>query len=264
MKNLVTIANGKIEYFFHKVERPESPVIVMLHEGLGALSLWRDFPKKLSNILNCSIFVYSRHGYGYSDFIDEEFDTQYMHREAISILPQLLSHFEINNPILYGHSDGASIALIHASVANTRVKGLILEAPHVFVENISLDGVKAARDAFEKGGLKESLAKHHCKPERIFRYWSNIWLSSNFLNWNIVSCVSDIRCPTLLIQGEQDAYGTLSQIDTIMKNIPSNCEKKILPAIGHSPHRETSELVLQSVQSFINRNINAPTSIIER
>ena len=264
MKNLVTIANGKIEYFFHKVERPESPVIVMLHEGLGALSLWRDFPKKLSNILNCSIFVYSRHGYGYSDFIDEEFDTQYMHREAISILPQLLSHFEINNPILYGHSDGASIALIHASVANTRVKGLILEAPHVFVENISLDGVKAARDAFEKGGLKESLAKHHCKPERIFRYWSNIWLSSNFLSWNIVSCVSDIRCPTLLIQGEQDAYGTLSQIDTIMKNIPSNCEKKILPAIGHSPHRETSELVLQSVQSFINRNINAPTSIIER
>jgi pimeloyl-ACP methyl ester carboxylesterase len=187
-----------------------------------------------------------------------------MHREAISILPQLLSHFEINNPILYGHSDGASIALIHASVADTRVKGLILEAPHVFVENISLDGVKAARDAFEKGGLKESLAKHHCKPERIFRYWSNIWLSSNFLSWNIVSCVSDIRCPTLLIQGEQDAYGTLSQIDTIMKNIPSNCEKKILPAIGHSPHRETSELVLQSVQSFINRNINAPTSIIER
>jgi pimeloyl-ACP methyl ester carboxylesterase len=264
MKNLVTIANGKIEYVFHKVERPGAPVIVMLHEGLGALSLWRNFPKKLSDILNCSVFVYSRHGYGYSDFIDEEFDTQYMHREAISILPQLLSHFEINNPILYGHSDGASIALIHASLADTRVKGLILEAPHVFVENISLDGLKAARDAFEKGGLKESLAKHHCEPERIFRYWSNIWLSSNFLSWNIVSCVSDIRCPTLLIQGEQDAYGTLSQIDTIMKNIPSNCEKKILPAIGHSPHRETSELVLQSVQSFINRNINAPTPIIER
>jgi pimeloyl-ACP methyl ester carboxylesterase len=264
MKNLVTIANGKIEYVFHKVERPGASVIVMLHEGLGALSLWRNFPKKLSDILNCSVFVYSRHGYGYSDFIDEEFDTQYMHREAISILPQLLSHFEINNPILYGHSDGASIALIHASLADTRVKGLILEAPHVFVENISLDGLKAARDAFEKGGLKESLAKHHCEPERIFRYWSNIWLSSNFLSWNIVSCVSDIRCPTLLIQGEQDAYGTLSQIDTIMKNIPSNCEKKILPAIGHSPHRETSELVLQSVQSFINRNINAPTPIIER
>ena len=176
MKNLVTIANGKIEYVFHKVERPEAPVIVMLHEGLGALSLWRDFPKKLSDILNCSVFVYSRHGYGYSDFIDEEFDTQYMHREAISILPQLLSYFEINNPILYGHSDGASIALIHASLADTRVKGLILEAPHVFVENISLDGLKAARDAFEKGGLKESLAKHHCEPERIFRYWSNICL----------------------------------------------------------------------------------------
>ncbi|MDG1275176.1 MAG: alpha/beta hydrolase [Alphaproteobacteria bacterium] len=264
MKNVVTIENGRIEYLFHKVKRPEAPVIVMLHEGLGTLSLWRDFPKKLSSLLNCSVLVYSRHGYGYSDFINEEFDTQYMHREALSILPQLLSHFEITDPILYGHSDGASIALIHASAADTRVKGLILEAPHVFVENISLDGLKAARDAFEKGELKASLAKHHCEPEKIFRYWNNIWLSPSFLGWNIVSCVSDIRCPTLLIQGEQDAYGTLSQVDTIMRNISSNCEKKILPAIGHSPHRETSELVLQSVQSFINRNINAPNSIIER
>ena len=160
--------NGRIEYLFHKVKRPEAPVIVMLHEGLGTLSLWRDFPKKLSSLLNCSVLVYSRHGYGYSDFINEEFDTQYMHREALSILPQLLSHFEITDPILYGHSDGASIALIHASLADTRVKGLILEAPHVFVENISLDGLKAARDAFEKGGIKRKSGKAPLRARKDF------------------------------------------------------------------------------------------------
>jgi pimeloyl-ACP methyl ester carboxylesterase len=257
MKNLVTIADGRIEYSFYELNRPAAPTIVMLHEGLGALSLWRDFPRKLSNLINCSVFVYSRHGYGQSDFINSEFDTQYMHEEALYILPQILDHFEISNPILYGHSDGASIALIHASSADSQVTGLILEAPHVFVEEISLDGLKGAKKAFEQGGLKASLAKHHRKPEMIFRYWNNIWLSPEFLTWNIASCLSNIQCPALLIQGETDAYGTLSQIDTIEKNVSGSCETKILPNIGHSPHRENPELVLRSIQQFISKNINA-------
>ena len=256
MRNLVTIADGRIEYSFYEVKRPVAPTIVMLHEGLGALSLWRDFPRKLSNLINCSVFVYSRHGYGQSDFINDEFDTQYMHREALHILPQILNHFEISNPILYGHSDGASIALIHTSSADTQIVGLILEAPQVVVEEISLDGLNGAKKAFEQGGLKASLAKHHQKPEMIFRCWNNIWLSPEFLTWNIVPCLSNIQCPTLLIQGEEDAYGTLSQLDTIEKNISGRCEKKIMPAIGHSPHRENPELVLRSIQQFISKNIN--------
>ena len=257
MKNLVTIANGRIEYSFYKVKRPAAPTIVMLHEGLGALSLWRDLPRKLSNLIDCSVFVYSRHGYGQSDFINSKFNAKYMHKEALNILPKILNHFDISNPILYGHSDGASIALIHASSADTGIMGLILEAPHVFVEEISLNGLKDAKKAFEQGGLKAGLAKHHREPEMIFRCWNNIWLSPEFLTWNIVSCLSNIQCPALLIQGETDAYGTLSQLDTIEENVSGICEKKILPNIGHSPHRENPKLVLRSIQQFISKNINA-------
>jgi pimeloyl-ACP methyl ester carboxylesterase len=257
MKNLVTIANGRIEYSFYKVKRPAAPTIVMLHEGLGALSLWRDLPRKLSNLIDCSVFVYSRHGYGQSDFINSKFNAKYMHKEALNILPKILNHFDISNPILYGHSDGASIALIHASSADTGIMGLILEAPHVFVEEISLNGLKDAKKAFEQGGLKAGLAKHHREPEMIFRCWNNIWLSPEFLTWNIVSCLSNIQCPALLIQGETDAYGTLSQLDTIEKNVSGICKKKILPNTGHSPHRENPKLVLRSIQQFISKNINA-------
>ena len=257
MKNLVTIADGRIEYSFYEVKRPTAPTIVMLHEGLGALSLWRDLPRKLSNLINCSVFVYSRHGYGQSDFINSKFNAKYMHKEALNILPKILNHFDISNPILYGHSDGASIALIHASSADTGIMGLILEAPHVFVEEISLNGLKDAKKAFEQGGLKAGLAKHHREPEMIFRCWNNIWLSPEFLTWNIVSCLSNIQCPALLIQGETDAYGTLSQLDTIEKNVSGICKKKILPNTGHSPHRENTKLVLRSIQQFISKNINA-------
>ena len=257
MKNLVTIADGRIEYSFYEVKRPTAPTIVMLHEGLGALSLWRDLPRKLSNLINCSVFVYSRHGYGQSGFINSKFNAKYMHKEALNILPKILNHFDISNPILYGHSDGASIALIHASSADTGIMGLILEAPHVFVEEISLNGLKDAKKAFEQGGLKAGLAKHHREPEMIFRCWNNIWLSPEFLTWNIVSCLSNIQCPALLIQGETDAYGTLSQLDTIEKNVSGICEKKILPNTGHSPHRENPKLVLRSIQQFISKNINA-------
>ena len=257
MKNLVTIADGRIEYSFYEVKRPTAPTIVMLHEGLGALSLWRDLPRKLSNLINCSVFVYSRHGYGQSDFINSKFNAKYMHKEALNILPKILNHFDISNPILYGHSDGASIALIHASSADTGIMGLILEAPHVFVEEISLNGLKDAKKAFEQGGLKAGLAKHHREPEMIFRCWNNIWLSPEFLTWNIVSCLSNIQCPALLIQGETDAYGTLSQLDTIEKNVSGICKKKILPNTGHSPHRENPRLVLRSIQQFISKNINA-------
>ena len=257
MKNLVTIADGRIEYSFYEVKRPTAPTIVMLHEGLGALSLWRDLPRKLSNLINCSVFVYSRHGYGQSDFINSKFNAKYMHKEALNILPKILNHFDISNPILYGHSDGASIALIHASSADTGIMGLILEAPHVFVEEISLNGLKDAKKAFEQGGLKAGLAKHHREPEMIFRCWNNIWLSPEFLTWNIISCLSNIQCPALLIQGETDAYGTLSQLDTIEKNVSGICKKKILPNTGHSPHRENPKLVLRSIQQFISKNINA-------
>ena len=257
MKNLVTIADGRIEYSFYEVKRPTAPTIVMLHEGLGALSLWRDLPRKLSNLINCSVFVYSRHGYGQSDFINSKFNAKYMHKEALNILPKILNHFDISNPILYGHSDGASIALIHASSADTGIMGLILEAPHVFVEEISLNGLKDAKKAFEQGGLKAGLAKHHREPEMIFRCWNNIWLSPEFLTWNIVSCLSNIQCPALLIQGETDAHATLSQLDTMEKNVSGICKKKILPNTGHSPHRENPKLVLRSIQQFISKNINA-------
>ena len=255
--SFVVIDGVSVEVYTAAADGPDRRPLVMLHEGLGCVALWRDLPDRLAAATGRKVIAYSRHGYGQSDFINSKFNVKYMHKEALNILPKILNQFDISNPILYGHSDGASIALIHASLADTEIMGLILEAPHVFVEEISLDGLKGAKKAFEQGRLKAGLAKHHREPEMIFRCWNNIWLSPEFLTWNIVSCLSNIQCPALLIQGETDAYGTLSQLDTIEKNVSGICKKKILPNTGHSPHRENPKLVLRSIQQFISKNINA-------
>ncbi|MBH68213.1 MAG: alpha/beta hydrolase [Rhodospirillaceae bacterium] len=246
-----SILGGEIEYSYIASSKGDNATIVLLHEGLGSLSTWKNFPDLVHYKTGCAVLAYSRHGYGNSSFVKTAFDICYMHQEALEVLPKLLDDLEITNPILYGHSDGASIALIHTGGLKRVVRAIILEAPHVFVESISINGIKEAKKAFENGPLKSSLAKHHADPDSTFANWSNAWLNPDFLNWNIESYLEHIKCPTLLIQGRNDAYGTLRQIDAIETGVRGICAKIVLDDTGHSPYREATEAVLSTVNNFI-------------
>jgi pimeloyl-ACP methyl ester carboxylesterase len=223
----VTIDGTDLEYTFHAAPSPGAPVIVFLHEGLGCVSLWRDFPARLAAATRCSALVYSRHGYGRSAIVSQGFEPDYMHREALETLPALLDHFEIEDPVFHGHSDGASIALIYAGNTGRPVRGLIVEAPHVFVEAESIAGLETAKQAFETGALKEGLARHHADAERTFRAWHDAWRDPRFLAWNIEVSLPAIRAPVLMIQGAADAYGTLAQLDAIEAGTAGRCERLV-------------------------------------
>ena len=250
-KSTVTINGVDLETAFLEGEGPDAPVIVFLHEGLGSLSIWRDFPARLAAATGCGALVYSRYGYGCSTVCEAGFGPDYMHREALESLPALLDHFTIANPILYGHSDGASISLVHTGGSGRPVRALVVEAPHVFVEPESLAGLDMARDAFENGGLKDSLARHHANAERTFRAWNNVWRGLAFRDWNIEEYLPAITAPILMVQGEGDAYGTLAQLDAIEAGVSGACERLILDGCGHSPHRERADAVLQAGAGFI-------------
>jgi pimeloyl-ACP methyl ester carboxylesterase len=249
---VVTIDGIDLEAAFHVAEDPGAPVIVFLHEGLGSLSIWRDFPSRLASAAGCGALVYSRYGYGRSTVCETGFEPDYMHREALETLPALLDHFEILNPILYGHSDGASIALIHAGDSGRPVRGLIVEAPHVFVEAESLVGLDMARDAYENQGLKESLARHHTDAARTFSDWHTVWGSQGFRDWNLEGYLPSIESPVLMVQGAEDAYGSLDQLDAIERGVSGPCEREILSPCGHSPHREVADRVLDRAVGFIS------------
>ena len=248
---ITTILGGEIEYNYIASSIDDAATIVLLHEGLGSLSTWKNFPDLVHHKTGCAVLAYSRHGYGHSTFGKTAFDICYMHQEALEVLPKLLDDLEITYPILYGHSDGASIALIHTGGLKRAVRAIILEAPHVFVESISINGIKAAKKAFDNGPLKSSLTKHHADPDSSFANWSNAWLNPDFLDWNIESYLENIKCPALLIQGRNDAYGTLRQIDAIETGVRGKCDKIVLDDIGHSPHREATGDVLNTINNFI-------------
>ena len=247
----VEILGGVLEYIYILGEK-DLPTLVMLHEGLGSISTWKEFPKQVSNTIQNPILLYSRHGYGASSFIKQRFCSSYMHDEALKVLPALISRLKIGRVILYGHSDGASIAAIFAgSRPTTTIEGVILEAPHVFVEEISIEGIKMAKLAFENGKLKLGLKNHHNDPDRTFKAWSEAWLDPNFLNWNIQDYVRNISAPVLLIQGENDAYGSLKQLDAIESDLKVECSRIVLKGKGHSPHKEEPASVLHALKIFI-------------
>ncbi len=248
----VTVAQARLEVAWLDRPHRNAPVIVFLHEGLGSRSLWRDYPWRLAAATGCGALVYSRRGYGSSTPHPGPLGTDYLHREATGTLPALLERYGIARPILYGHSDGASIALIHAGDSGAGVTALVLEAPHVFVEDISLDGVRAARAAFRTGELRDRLARHHTDPELTFRAWCDAWLDPAFAAWNIVACLGRITAPALLVQGEQDAYGTLRQLDAIARGLRGPSRRLVIPDCGHAPHREAPDLVLGTAGRFLD------------
>jgi len=220
----------------------------MLHEGLGSVAMWRDFPEQLAHATDCGVLVYSRYGHGKSERLAEKRCVDFMHHEAKVVLPELLRQFEIHRPILLGHSDGGSIALIYAGTWPEQVRALVLEAPHVFVEDVSIRSITAIRRLYESSDLPQKLARYHDHVDETFRGWNDIWLDPNFRNWNIEEYLAAITCPTLVIQGEDDEYGTLAQVETIQHRVPAT-RTLILPRCGHSPHRDQPSLTLGAISN---------------
>jgi pimeloyl-ACP methyl ester carboxylesterase len=223
--------------------------LVFLHEGLGSVSLWRDFPDKVARRLGCRALIYSRRGYGKSDPLDGPREPDFMHREALDVLPRLLAHVRIEKPLLIGHSDGASIALIHA--ASHAVAGAVLMAPHVYVEDVSVASIEKITQVYETTDLRARLQKHHAHVDDAFMGWSRIWRDPRFRAWSLLEEAARVTCPLLLIQGRDDEYGTLAQIEAIARATKGPAERLILEACGHAPHRDQDAAVIDAVCVFM-------------
>jgi pimeloyl-ACP methyl ester carboxylesterase len=224
------------------------PTLVFLHEGLGSVELWRDFPDRLAVATGRRALIYSRAGHGRSDVPQEPRTPRFMHDEALDVLPALLRRHGVERPVLVGHSDGASIALIHAS--QHPVDALVLLAPHVFVEDLSVASIAEARDAFETTDLGERMGRYHRDAERTFRLWNDIWLAPEFRAWNIEDVLPGVTAPALLIQGEHDQYGTLAQVEAVRDGMAGPAELVVLPC-QHAPHLEAPEETLEAATGFV-------------
>jgi pimeloyl-ACP methyl ester carboxylesterase len=243
----------RLEYAWVGTTRADAPVIVFLHEGLGSLAMWKDFPQALCAAAGARGLVFSRYGYGRSTPrpAAEKWRVDFMHAQAEHALPALFAKVGLDRPAwLYGHSDGGSIALLYAAAFPERVAGLVVVAPHVFVEDVSVASIETARVAFATTDLRQRLARYHDDPDSAFGGWNEIWLDPAFRAWNIEDCLPRIRCPVLAVQGEDDEYGTMAQIDAIGRRVPHARLLK-LAACGHSPHRDQPERVIAAVADFL-------------
>jgi pimeloyl-ACP methyl ester carboxylesterase len=236
----------RLETLRIRARNPELPAIVMLHEGLGSVAHWKDFPFVLAEITGSAVFVYSRYGHGGSEVLAEPRSIDYMHHEARVVLPWILGKAGIERPVLFGHSDGASIALIYAGMFSDSPAALILEAPHVFVEEITVANIAQAREAYQTTDLPQKLGRYHANVDSLFRGWNDIWLDPAFRAWNIESYLERIRCPVLVLQGAQDEYGTAKQIDAIQRRIPK-AQAILFENCRHAPHRDCREATLTAI-----------------
>ncbi|NYT66370.1 alpha/beta hydrolase [Alcaligenaceae bacterium] len=247
-----------IEYQWINPELTTADLIIFLHEGLGSISMWRDWPAQLCQAAQCRGLVYSRYGYGQSTprSADKLRNIDYLHIEAQQALPAFLQAMGLQDqrPILFGHSDGGSIALIYAASHPDAVKAIMVAAPHIFVEDITLEGIVAARELASTTDLIEKLGRHHRNPSTVFSSWNDTWLTDQFRDWNIEALLPQIQCPLLAIQGDNDEYGTLEQIQGIKRLAPQT-QLCILPDCGHSPHREQATALNVAITDFL-KNIS--------
>lgn len=243
-----------IEYQWIAPERTDRPVIVFLHEGLGSISMWRDWPALVCAAAGCRGLMYSRYGYGRSTPRprDEPRGTDYLHVQAHDALPALLTALGLANEqtILFGHSDGGTIALLYAALFPDSPLAIAVAAPHIFVEDITLQGIREARDAYRSTDFPARLARHHIDGDSVFEAWVDVWLSPQFRDWNIEAFLDDIRCPVLAIQGINDEYGTLEQIRGIARRVPGTRLLEI-PDCGHSPQRDQPDAVIKGLRNFL-------------
>ena len=246
----------RIEYAWVGSADSAAPLMVFLHEGLGSLSMWRDFPQRLCAALGMRGLVYSRPGYGRSTPrpAEEALNTDFMHRQAQEVLPALLDALGVDTatdkPWLLGHSDGGSIALLYAAHFAQRMAGAIVLAPHILVEDLSVSSIAKARTAYLETDLRQRLSRHHDDPDSAFWGWNDIWLRPDFRHWSIESEISAIACPLLAVQGLDDEYGTLEQIRGIARRVPQT-QLLELPDCGHSPHRDQPDKLIAAISAFI-------------
>ncbi|HUE89274.1 MAG TPA: alpha/beta hydrolase [Vicinamibacterales bacterium] len=245
----LTVAGRQIEAAWWGGESTLIP-LVLLHEGLGSVSTWRDFPDALAERTGRRVMAYSRFGHGHSDPPSAPHTVRFMHDEA-RLLPVVLDAAGVDRAHFVGHSDGGSIALIFAAAHADRVETLLLEAPHVFVEELSVASVQHRAAAFRETELRTRLARHHRHVDVAFSGWSDVWLDPEFRTWNLESLLPAISCPILLIQGEQDEYGTVGQLDAIEQQVRGPVERLVLPDCGHRPHRDQRGLVLSAMTTFL-------------
>ena len=282
---LIRIADKQLEYEWYGPKPGEAPTLVFLHEGLGCVAMWRDFPERLAAQTGCGALVYSRAGYGKSDPIELPRPVGFMHEEALVALPQVLDAFAIRETILVGHSDGGSISLIHTGATSdqnfhhedtkntktadnnrdegnirkpsalrtkTLIRALILEAPHVFVEEVGLESIRAIAAEYAAGELRKRLERYHGRNiDATFRGWNDVWLNPEFESWNIEEHLRQIRVPVLLIQGADDQYGTREQVRKIEDGCRGSVRTVMLAACGHSPHLDQPERTLAEMKGFV-------------
>lgn len=245
-----------IEFQWVGIRDPKAPVVIFLHEGLGSVAMWRQFPEALCKATGCRGLVYSRPGYGQSTPrpADELWDMDYMHQQAYEVLPRLMEQLNINptrdRVWLIGHSDGGSIALLYAARYGESLAGAIVLAPHIMVEDITVESIQKARQAYLTTNLREKLGRYHQDPDSAFWGWNRIWLDPRFKHWSIEDEILTIRCPLLAVQGLDDEYGTLEQIRGIARRLP-HTELLELADCGHSPHLDQPQSLIQASQALI-------------
>lgn len=257
MDNLttVTINNANIHYYHHEID-PNLPTIIFLHDSLGCTELWRDFPKEVAEQAPCNLFIYDRQGYGKSSpFTIEKRELNYMHHEA-DFLSQLIQHFGFKNVILFGHSDGGTIALLYAAKYQENLKGIIVVGSHIFVEEITLEGIREAVKAYETTNLHDRLYKYHGEnTQKVFEMWTKTWLRPDFKAFNIYEELKQIKCPTFVIQGIDDEFGSIDQVTGIINHVAGYKESYLVPEAKHTPFKENKQPTLEKTLQFLRERI---------
>jgi pimeloyl-ACP methyl ester carboxylesterase len=247
-----------------------APTIVFLHEGLGCLEMWGDFPDRMASATGCGALVYSRMGYGGSDPVRGPRPVRFMHDEALDVLPAVIESFKLKEVVLLGHSDGASIAIIYAGarprglggpqgppLRRSPIRALVLEAPHVFVEPICVESIAQIARAYETTRLRERLARYHLgNTDSMFRTWTDAWLGPEFREWNIEEYLPAIESPVLVVQGEDDKYGTVRQVDAVVTQVSGPARSLVLARSGHSPHSDQPDEVLEAASRFVRQALD--------
>lgn len=251
MKHII-VDGLRLEYRDFPARFDDLPTLLLLHEGLGCVAMWRDFPAKLAEQTGCRVIVWSRPGYGASQPYAAPRNTRYMHHEAEQSLPALLAALAVERPVLIGHSDGGSIALLFAGTFPDEPLAIAVMAPHEFVEEVTLAGIRNARLAWLNTDWPKKLGRYHADAARVFSDWSDTWLAPQFRDWNIEACLAKISCPVLAIQGEDDEYATMRQIDVIGEQV-AGAELLKLPNCGHTPQRDQEAAVLEALAGFVRR-----------
>jgi pimeloyl-ACP methyl ester carboxylesterase len=250
----VELSDMRLEYRMIGPRPDQAATLVLLHEGLGSVAVWGSFPDELAAATGVGVFAYSRAGYGNSSPSKLPRSVAFMHEEARDVLPRVLDAIGFRRGLLVGHSDGASIAAIYAgSVQDHRVRGLALMAPHFFTEDMGIAEIERAKVAFENGRLREKLARLHANPDNAFHNWCGPWLDPDFRKWELTDELAHIRVPMLIVQGENDQYGTMKQVEVAREECYCPVEVALLPNTRHAPYRESPEATLRAIADFANR-----------